>query len=193
MATLKQIEANRRNALQSTGPTSPDGKARSSQNAVKHGLSSNEFFLIDGEEPALEEFLAGFAADLQPDGALENELFRQLTHAAWGLRRARQLEVIVGDEEHADPLADSDAEARMARLDRHSRRLERTFHRALKELRALQTERAYRQAAANQNGQNEPILPPASPLVSLPFVIRQLEKLPPAPPPTPDPPPLEAA
>jgi hypothetical protein len=42
MATQRQIEANRKNARRSTGPRSTSGKERSSQNAVKHGLSKRE-------------------------------------------------------------------------------------------------------------------------------------------------------
>jgi hypothetical protein len=40
MTTFKQIEANRRNARRSTGPTSQEGKLRSRQNAVRHGLTA---------------------------------------------------------------------------------------------------------------------------------------------------------
>jgi hypothetical protein len=40
MTSLKQIEANRRNALKSTGPRTKDGKQQSSQNAVRHGLTA---------------------------------------------------------------------------------------------------------------------------------------------------------
>jgi hypothetical protein len=39
MASERQIEANRRNARQSTGPRTASGKARSRQNAFRHGLS----------------------------------------------------------------------------------------------------------------------------------------------------------
>jgi len=40
MTSLKQIEANRRNALKSTDPRSEDGKQRASRNAVRHGLTA---------------------------------------------------------------------------------------------------------------------------------------------------------
>jgi hypothetical protein len=40
MTSLRQFEANRRNALKSTGPTSVEGKQRSRCNAVRHGVAA---------------------------------------------------------------------------------------------------------------------------------------------------------
>ena len=51
MATEKQIAANRRNAAKSTGPRSPEGKARSSMNALKSG--------VDAEAEIIPDFCLG--------------------------------------------------------------------------------------------------------------------------------------
>jgi hypothetical protein len=50
MTSLRQIEANRRNARLSTGPVTEQGKRRSRQNAVRHGLTAET--VIDALEDA---------------------------------------------------------------------------------------------------------------------------------------------
>ncbi len=40
MTSFRQIEANRRNARLSTGPTTEEGKKKSRRNAVRHGLTA---------------------------------------------------------------------------------------------------------------------------------------------------------
>ena len=51
MTTEKQLRANRKNAKKSTGPNTPEGKARSSKNALKHGLLARDA-VLPGEDPA---------------------------------------------------------------------------------------------------------------------------------------------
>jgi len=88
MTTEKQIRANRRNAKKSTGPKTRKGKARSSQNAVTHGLSA-ESVLLPGEDPEeyaryAEEMRAAF----QPQGPVEKDLVEKLISSGWRWRRA---------------------------------------------------------------------------------------------------------
>ncbi len=65
-ASAKRVEANRRNAKKSTGPTTLGGKAKASMNALKHGLSAKTI-LIDGEGPeAFERFAQDFWKALEP-------------------------------------------------------------------------------------------------------------------------------
>ena len=51
MATAAQIAANRLNVQKSTGPRTPEGKAASSSNALKHGMDAASI-VIPGEDPA---------------------------------------------------------------------------------------------------------------------------------------------
>lgn len=88
----KQIAANRRNALKSTGPRTSPGKAVSKMNAVKHGILSREVLVRgrllheSGEE--LEALHRRFLEELQPEGPLEELLVDQIITAHWRLRRA---------------------------------------------------------------------------------------------------------
>ena len=92
MTTFKQIEANRRNALKSTGPTSPEGKQRSRANAVRHGLTAETVIgaLEDAED--YKAFEAAIIADYDAQSAVERELVLRLASLLWRLRRATTME-----------------------------------------------------------------------------------------------------
>jgi hypothetical protein len=92
MSSLKQIAANRRNALRSTGPTSEDGKARSRCNALRHGLTAET--LIAGLEDAedYQAFEATITAEYEAETAIERELVLRLASVLWRLRRATGIE-----------------------------------------------------------------------------------------------------
>ena len=92
MTSDKQIQANRRNALKSTGPKTPEGKAAVRLNANKHGLRSQEVLLPGEDEEALKELDENLRAELQPLGELENLLVDGIIAAHWRLRRLRRVE-----------------------------------------------------------------------------------------------------
>jgi hypothetical protein len=87
-----QLEANRLNAQKSTGPQTAHGKARSSQNALKHGLSAKTP-LLPGEDPAVfAAFFEGLIEDLAPQGAIEAYQVQRAAEIAWRLQRVPHFE-----------------------------------------------------------------------------------------------------
>jgi hypothetical protein len=92
MTTPAQTEANRANGRKSTGPKTAGGKARSSRNALRHGLRS-ELPVLPGEDPrGWEEHRAGILRSLAPAGPLETELAGRVALSLWRLRRAAAYE-----------------------------------------------------------------------------------------------------
>src|SRR5258708_1951743 len=92
MPTQAQINANRRNAQKSTGPTSPEGKARSSLNALKSGIDAWSH-IIPGEDPAeLEALTAAFHQHYQPSDPIQLSLVDTLVSTEWIQRRLRRIE-----------------------------------------------------------------------------------------------------
>ena len=96
MTTKKRIEANRKNALVSTGPVTAEGKALVSQNAVKHGIFAKDLLITagDGKENAQEynELLDGLIVSLHPTGQIECLLVEKIAADYWRLRRVLRFE-----------------------------------------------------------------------------------------------------
>src|SRR5215212_738569 len=92
MTSIKQMEANRRNAARSTGPSTAAGKERSRCNAVRHGLTAET--VIDTLEDAedYKAFEAALIADHDAQSAVERELVLRLASLLWRLRRATAIE-----------------------------------------------------------------------------------------------------
>ncbi len=90
----KQIAANRRNALRSTGPRTPEGKQASRLNALTHGLRANEVIIPGQEDPAeFEAILRELCEDWEPEGHTEIHLVDQIALAEWRLRRVHRAEL----------------------------------------------------------------------------------------------------
>src|SRR3954454_4861593 len=92
MTSFRQIEANRRNALKSTGPTSPEGKQRSRCNAVRHGLTAETLISALEDAEDYKAFEAAITADYDAQSAVERELVLRLASLLWRIRRATTME-----------------------------------------------------------------------------------------------------
>jgi hypothetical protein len=105
MTSIKQIEANRRNSLKSTGPRTEAGKQASRCNAVCHGLTAETVIgaLEDAED--YKAFEASITADYDAQSAVERELVLRLASLLWRLRRATTIETGLF-EIQADHLSD---------------------------------------------------------------------------------------
>ena len=92
MATDRQLQANLENAKKSTGPRTPEGKERSSKNALRHGLLAADS-VIPGEDPAdFDRHLTLFENTYVPKNYIEREIVRQIADAAWRMQRLSRIE-----------------------------------------------------------------------------------------------------
>jgi hypothetical protein len=106
MPSDKKNEANRQNALKSTGPRTPEGKATASMNALRHGLLAQQVLLPGEDSEALQKLSESLRAELQPSGELENLLVERIIASVWRLRRLGRVEVGIFSWEHHEELAE---------------------------------------------------------------------------------------
>jgi hypothetical protein len=110
----KQIEANRRNALKSSGPVSARGKAVSSQNSRKHNA-------LPYEDPTLPAHLtAQYYGHFVPTNEAERKLVDIMVYSERVCRYCLSLETRVLDEE----IADTELRSLAAAMESAARRLE---------------------------------------------------------------------
>lgn len=96
MTSEKQIEANKKNALLSTGAVTEEGKAVVAKNAVKHGIFARDIIIPTGDgaenENEYRELLANLIQSLNPSGQLEHLLVEKIAVDFWRLRRVLRFE-----------------------------------------------------------------------------------------------------
>ena len=135
MSSAAQVAANIENASHSTGPRTEEGKARSSQNAVKHGLTSNKRLLLPDED---EEDFRRFEAELKhtymPLNYIEAELVDDIISIQWRRKRAAALEARILSAENPDFKA-------LNNISLIANRLKREFSASHAELMKLQVDR----------------------------------------------------
>jgi hypothetical protein len=149
MATQAQTDANRLNALKSTGPRTPEGKAKSRGNALKLGLSASAV-MIGGED---SREMAGIGEDYYrlcpPANAVQRFHFENVVYCDWMIRRCRRIEAELMNHLMAkDRSVPFEVEAGVAflrdaaganalyKLHRRMASLEKSYYRSLRELEA---------------------------------------------------------
>ncbi len=88
MATEAQIQANRANAQKSTGPRTPEGKEKASQNSLKHGLFARETVIRGEDEREFEIYRDDLLDQLIPGSPVEEMLADRIVGLSWRLKRA---------------------------------------------------------------------------------------------------------
>ena len=146
-----QAEPSRRNGARSNGPVTPVGKARSSQNGVRHGLSGRTFFLLADEDPAeFHEHETMWLAAWAPRDVHEHQAAAAAIRAMWREIRADRLEAQVLTDLFAAGKVADDAEREAAKvaafkalatLLRYRGRIEREQRAAMGALEALRQRR----------------------------------------------------
>src|ERR1051326_1795701 len=87
MPTQAQIDAARRNGAKSNGPKTPEGKAISSKNALRHGLTAKSILLTNENPEAYQELAAAYYEKFQPADDVERDLVDEMVIAKWRQRR----------------------------------------------------------------------------------------------------------
>jgi hypothetical protein len=147
-----RAEASRRNGAKSKGPKTSEGKARSAQNALKHGLRAQKHMVLPGEGAAAFEALeAALIEELAPEGALQAALAQRVVSAVWRLSRAERLEAELFEKNHFPGgnlglalIRDCNGARSFDTLLRYRGGTLAELWRALRTLKALQAERAAR-------------------------------------------------
>ena len=102
MSTLRQIEANRRNAQKSTGPTSVTGKAVSSMNALKTGIHAKSLVLPSEKLADLEQLIDEYYQSHNPATPEARSLVDDLIYGEWLKRRLRAAETQIWAYDHQE-------------------------------------------------------------------------------------------
>ena len=98
MATIKQINANKKNALLSKGPKTDLGKLNSSKNSLKHGLTAKQ--LVIGENlKEFEQYRDQMIEALKPVGILQEQVVFKIIDVGFRLRRIGKIEAGIYNQE----------------------------------------------------------------------------------------------
>ena len=160
-STWRVIKRNQDNAQHSTGPKTDEGKAKSSLNSTKHGLTSKQI-VIPGEDPAeYDAHRTDLIRDLKPANSIESDLVEELAANSWRLKRAHRIETAIltqiaknsPDPDAAIAKSFLERPKELDRLVRYMTSIERAYWRVFNKLAEVQKARRQqeRQAAIEQS------------------------------------------
>ena len=161
MTSEKQIAANRANAEKSTGPKTPETKAISAMNALRHGLTGQVNLMPDEDRAAHDKFCDAIVESLAPEGALEIQFAQAVAEDNWRANRGRAIETnmfALGNLYMRTGLSNPEIKSAMSAaevfaedpkkfqlLSLYMQRTNRDMQKTLDRLTALQTDRKARQ------------------------------------------------
>jgi hypothetical protein len=151
MSSNRRINSSRANGALSHGPSSPEGKKRSSQNAVQHGLLA-QCLLLTGEDAAnFEILMQNHERRFQPADGIELGIIEEMCAAYWRLHRVWTIETHTLDHQIAIQPAGNpfprlvDASNQLAfqpgaaLMQRYETRLQNMYSRAIRTFELLKT------------------------------------------------------
>ena len=151
MLTELKSDTARNNGAQSHGPITPEGKATSAPNSLRHGLTAKAVVLPDESQEDFEALRDAYIERFQPTDQVELDLVESMAASRWRLRRVTSIESgILADglkiadrheQEHRLAYAFKTNGESLAKLTRYENSLNRAFDRALKQLQLLQKSR----------------------------------------------------
>jgi hypothetical protein len=159
MPSPEQYAANRLNAEKSQGPTSAPGKARSSMNALRHGLTARVVVLPSEDMDAYRKFSEEIVASLDAQTPVERQFAQTVADNQWRINRIRSIEdgmlgmghfEAAGNIDFGHPQihaaftaarAFRDDSKSFVNLSIYEQRLHRSMKESLRQLKELQAER----------------------------------------------------
>jgi hypothetical protein len=158
MATAAQLTANQANALRSTGPATPQGKAISSHNATRHGLSAAFSVLPHENADQFHELQSALEAEFHPSGEHATFLVGEMARARWRILRIERLQALAYEQALTAPGSASDPDACILtflatgnvldKLERYAAAARRDYYRAKRELQQSSARNRKAQSAA---------------------------------------------
>ena len=178
MSSQIKSESARINGAKSKGPVTPEGRARSSRNSLRHGLSSAVVVLPHEDRAQFESLRDSYMESFQPADQPQHDLIETMAAARWRLNRLVEIEAKLFEKEMV--LRDDDIEKELSNMTeveklawvfdhmanhskslamqiRYEARINRTYEQAFKQLQVLQKNRPSAPETDHPNElQNEP-------------------------------------